>query len=182
MQLQDLLHLTTMHACLGSALSIRSNVKRGAETNATLYAYGANTSAWPIAYGLSDGLLYITETPDNADANLTPLSWDLASITGENWIANATFLNGTSAGSMYILPQENNAVGVLPMARATDVNGTVSGFALFASQLVYNNNTYLEAQFWGRPTETSGIYSLCWIVDGAPEEGSFPVVIKGVEA
>jgi hypothetical protein len=83
---------------------------------------------------------------------------------------------------MYILPQENNAVGVLPMARATDVNGTVSGFALFASQLVYNINTYLEAQFWGRPTETSGIYSLCWIVDGAPEEGSFPVVIKGVEA
>lgn len=78
--------------------------------------------------------------------------WDLAAITGENWIANATFLNGT-----------------------------VSGFALFATQLVYNNNSYLEAQFWAKPTATDGIFSLCWIVDNVAEEGSFPVVIKGVE-
>ena len=33
-----------------------THVKRGSETNATLLAYGQNSSAYPIAYGLSDGM------------------------------------------------------------------------------------------------------------------------------
>lgn len=110
------------------------------------------------------------------------MTWDLPAITDENWIVNATLMNGTSAGSLYIKPEDNNAVGVLPMTRVAYFNGTVSGFALFATQLVYNNNTELQAQFWARPTNTSGIYSLCWIIDeGEVENDSFPVVIKGVE-
>jgi hypothetical protein len=32
------------------------HAKRGAETNATLYAYGTNASSWPVAYGQSDGM------------------------------------------------------------------------------------------------------------------------------
>lgn len=48
---------------------------------------------------------------------------------------------------MYIMPEEDYAVGVLPMTTIAYLNGTVSGFALSASQLVYNKNTFLEAQF-----------------------------------
>lgn len=44
-----------MQATLGSALVFEGHVKRKAETNATLCAYGGNISAWPIAYGLTDG-------------------------------------------------------------------------------------------------------------------------------
>jgi hypothetical protein len=40
---------------LGSSIP-HEHVKRGAETNATLYAYGTNASSWPIAYGRSDGM------------------------------------------------------------------------------------------------------------------------------
>ncbi|KAL4942774.1 hypothetical protein BDV06DRAFT_211594 [Aspergillus oleicola] len=156
--------------------------KRGAETNATLFAYGADTPAWPIAYGVDDGRLYITEDPSNNNANLTPLTWDLASITGENWIANATFANGTSAGSMYFLEEEDYAVGVLPLTRLAYVNGTVSGFALFATQLVYNNDTLLQAQFWASKTEMDSVYGLVWTVDDSAPVGEFPVVVKAEES
>ncbi|GAD97602.1 hypothetical protein ANI_1_296044 [Paecilomyces variotii No. 5] len=176
--------LVSLHICIVSSVNTTPSrrIKRGAETNATLFAYGTNSSAWPIAYGLNDGLLYVTETPDNASADLTAVTWDLPAITDENWIVNATLMNGTSAGSLYIRPENNYAVGVLPMTRVANFNGTVSGFALFATQLVYNNNTELQAQFWARPTNTTGIYSLCWIVEqDQVENDSFPVVIKGVE-
>ncbi|EOD50573.1 Glycoside hydrolase family 12 [Neofusicoccum parvum] len=126
-------------------------------------------------------LLYITQTPDDSENNIAPVTWDLPSITGENWVVNATFANGTGAGSLYIRPEEDNAVGVLPMASISKINGTVTGFALFATQLVYNNNTQLEAQFWAEKTNTSGIYSLVWNSDGVSASGdSYPVVIKGV--
>ncbi|EKG20458.1 Glycoside hydrolase family 12 [Macrophomina phaseolina MS6] len=180
----QLLFFLTVQAALSVALSIPGGLnKRKAETNATLLAYGLNSSAWPIAYGLSDGNLYITQNPDDYSANLAPVTWDLPSITGENWIVNATFANGTSAGSLYLRPESSNAVGLLPMTYITRINGTVSGFALFATQLVYNNNTYLEAQFWAEPTKTSGVYSLVWNSDGmAAVAESYPVVIKGVES
>ncbi|KAL4934677.1 uncharacterized protein BDV17DRAFT_286360 [Aspergillus undulatus] len=157
--------------------------KRGGQTNATLYAYGANSSAWPIAYNVDDAHLYITEDPSitSSELNLTPLTWDLASITDESWIANATFANGTEAGSMYILDQENYAVGVLPITRLAYVNGTVSGFALFASQLVFNNDTLLQAQFWGRRTGVESVYGLVWTVDDGAPAGEFPVVVKASE-
>ncbi|KAJ5691840.1 hypothetical protein N7462_001263 [Penicillium macrosclerotiorum] len=179
MQLRAFLFLLFCHIRIG--LALHEHVKRGAETNATLYAYGTNSSAWPIAYGLNDGLLYVAENPENSDANLTPLTWDLASITGECWIANATFVNGTRAGCMYIMPEDEYAVGVLPMTRVAYLNGTVSGFALFASQLVYNNNTLLEAQFWAKSTEYSGVYGLTWTIDDSAPSGDFPVVVKASE-
>ncbi|KAJ5771100.1 uncharacterized protein N7511_003151 [Penicillium nucicola] len=110
----------------GYALASPSHyVKRGAETNATLYAYGVNASSWPIAYGLDDG--------------------------------------------------------VLPFTRIAYVNGTVTGFALFASQLVYNNNTELEAQFWAKSTNITGVYGLIWTPDGDIPTGDFPVVVKASE-
>ncbi|KAL4755144.1 hypothetical protein BDW72DRAFT_164201 [Aspergillus terricola var. indicus] len=155
--------------------------KRGAETNATLYAYGADAPAWPIAYGVDDGRLYISEDPSNNDANLVPLTWDLASITGENWIANATFVNGTTAGSMYFLEDEDYAVGVLPLPRLANVKGTVTGFALFASQLVYNNDTLLQAQFWASSTDVDDVYGLTWTLDDGSPNGDFPVVVKASE-
>jgi hypothetical protein len=51
---------------------------------------------------------------------------DLASITGECWIANATFVNGTRASSMFIIPEDDYAVGALLMTRIAYINGTVS--------------------------------------------------------
>lgn len=100
---------------------------------------------------------------------------------GENWIANATFFNGTSAGSLYIRPEANYALGILPTTRAAYINGTASGFALFASQLVYNNNIELQSQFWASSTNDTGVYQLTWNESGDLTDGSFPVVIKGVE-
>ncbi|KAL4790276.1 hypothetical protein BDV19DRAFT_382433 [Aspergillus venezuelensis] len=159
--------------------------KRGAETNATLYAYGADTSAWPIAYGVGDGRLYITQDPTNTTTTTTnlallPLTWDLAAITDENRIANATFANSTSAGSMYFLETQdedededdgNYAVGVLPLTRFAYINGT----------LVYNNDTLLQAQFWAAETDTTDVDGLLWTVDDAVPPGEFPVVVKAVE-
>jgi hypothetical protein len=127
------------------------------------------------------GLLYITENPTSHPANLIPVTWDLAAITDECWIANATFANGTRAGSMFIESQVGNAVGVLPITRIADYNGTVTGFGLFASQLVYNNNTELQAQFWAKPITAVDTYALMWNYDGDVEDGSFPVVVKAAE-
>ncbi|KAE8416032.1 hypothetical protein BDV36DRAFT_284903 [Aspergillus pseudocaelatus] len=167
---------------VGRCSARNDHVKRGSEQNATLYAYGANSSAWPIAYGVNDGLLYIAQNPDNQSADLTPMYWDLPSITDECWIVNGSFVNGTRAGSLYIKPEDDNAIGVMPFARAAAINGTVTGFALFASQLVYNNNTELQAQFWAQATDNDGVYCLVWVEDGGQiESGSFPVVVKGSE-
>lgn len=101
-----------------------------------------------------------------------------ASITGENWIANATFANGTEAGSMYIMNQDFNAVGVSPIANIAYRNGSVSGFAMFASQLVYNNNSTLESQFWAQSTSTDDVYALMWNTEGELQNNSFPVTLK----
>lgn len=55
MQWSRLLYpLFAIHVGLCSA--VNDHVKRGSEQNATLYAYGANSSAWPIAYGVNDGM------------------------------------------------------------------------------------------------------------------------------
>ncbi|KAL5355248.1 hypothetical protein BJX96DRAFT_170491 [Aspergillus floccosus] len=181
MYLPNILSLLTIPACLASSLLHAPPTKRGSETNATLYAYGTSTDGWPIAYGRDDGLLYITETPDDSSANVIPLTWDLPSITDECWIANASFVNGTRAGSLFIKPEDKYALGVLPITRVANMNGTVSGFGLFASQLVYNNNTDLEAQFWAARTDTDGVYKLVWNANGATADGEFPVVVKGSE-
>lgn len=82
---------------------------------------------------------------------------------------------------MYIKPEQGNAVGILPQTRVAYFNGTVSGFALFATQLVYNNNTLLEAQFWAKSTNTSGVYGLMWTLDDSEPNGDFPVVVKASE-
>jgi hypothetical protein len=196
MQTCQAILLLGLHAALGSA----AITKRSPQTNSTLFAYGTNASSWPIAYGDDDGMLtgydiatlrlliysigclYVTENPEVV-SGLTPLTWDLPSITQENWIVNATFDNGTSAGSLALLPEKNYAVGVLPLTQIPKVEGVVSGFALFATQLVYNNNTMLEAQFWASPgnKSDSDAYTLVWSQGQSTEAGSFPVVIKGVE-
>lgn len=128
------------------------------------------------------GLLYIAQDPENTAADLTPMSWDLPSITDECWIVNGTFMNGTRAGSLYIRPDSNNCLGVLPFAQAKGVNGVVTGFGLFASQLVYNNDTQLEAQFWASKTDTEDVYKLVWVEDSSQiASESFPVVVKASE-
>lgn len=82
---------------------------------------------------------------------------------------------------MYIMDREDYAVGVLPITRLAYVNGTVSGFALFASQLVFNNNSLLEAQFWAKKTGVEGVYGLTWTADDSTPNGAFPVVVKASE-
>lgn len=104
-----------------------------------------------------------------------------AGVTSENWQANATLSNGTAAGSLYIVPEAFNAVGVRDSAGVLEMNGTDTGFALFGTQLVYNNNSVIESQFWAQSTATEGIYALKWNTDGAMKENSFPVMVKAVE-
>lgn len=124
------------------------------------------------------GLLYITDTPDDSSANLTSVTWDVPFVSDENWIVNASFPNGTALGSLYIRPDQDNAIGVLPMAQASDVNGNIIGFARFAWQLVYNNNTLLESKFWAEPTDIDGIYALVWNSGGDTLDGSYDVVVE----
>ena len=57
MHVSNLFYYFLVQACWSYALASPSHhVKRSAETNATLYAYGVNASSWPIAYGLDDGM------------------------------------------------------------------------------------------------------------------------------
>jgi hypothetical protein len=138
----------------------------------------------PLTLRFIPGCLYITKDPSSTTTNtsLVPLTWDLASITDECWIANATFANGTSVGSMYFLEDEDYAIGVLPEPRVAYVNFTVTGFALFASQLVYNNNTLLQAQFWAKATDDESVYGLVWVTDDGEPDAHFPVVVKASES
>lgn len=63
-------------------------------------------------------------------------------------MANATLANGTDIGSLYIMHQDPfNSVGVSLVATINEMNGTVTGFGLFATKLVYNDNSNLESQF-----------------------------------
>lgn len=147
---------------------------------------------------MTPGLLYITEVADESSTSLVPITWDIASITSENWVMNGTFANGTEAGSLYILDADNKYIGVANTTTATATATTstsaaastsssapehlVTGFALFATQLVYNNNTSLEAQFWACPTDDDDVHAIVWIPDGeSATSGSFPLVIKASE-
>lgn len=57
MQLRGLFHLLLLGAAAESALIAPAGKlgKRDIEYNTTLYAYGADSTAIPIAYSLSDG-------------------------------------------------------------------------------------------------------------------------------
>lgn len=79
---------------------------------------------------------------------------------------------------MYIMNEDFNAVGVSPIANIAYRNGSVSGFAMFASQLVYNNNSTLESQFWAQSTDTDDVYALMWNTEGELQNNSFPVTLK----
>lgn len=106
------------------------------------------------------------------------MTWDVPFVSDENWIVNATLPNGTALGSLYIRPDQDNAIGILPMAQASDVNGNIIGFARFAWQLVYNNSTLLESKFWAEPTDIDGIYALVWNAGGDTPDGSYDVVVE----
>lgn len=82
---------------------------------------------------------------------------------------------------MFVMPKQDYAVGILPVTRAAYINGTVSGFALFALQLVYGNNTLLEAQFWAKATNWTGVYGLTWTLDDSNPNGELPVIVKALE-
>lgn len=74
--------------------------------------------------------------------------------------------------------EDFDAVGVSTIAHAGSINGSVSGFAMFASQLVYNDNSTLESQFWAQSTSTADVYALMWNTEGELQNNSFPVTIK----
>ncbi|KAJ4408883.1 hypothetical protein N0V82_009613 [Gnomoniopsis sp. IMI 355080] len=179
MQINGFVTLLSCQLALGSALSIpffnTKAVKRD-QTDATLIAYGTNSSGWPISYNPSD-----TATANDTTAGLVPITWDIGSITSEEWQMNGTLSNGTSAGSLYILPEAFNAVGVRDDAGVSEINGTTTGFGLFATQLVYNNDSSLESQFWAQSTATEGIYALMWNTAGKLQDDSFPVTVKASE-
>lgn len=66
----QLLSLFTLHVAVSAAFTIPTGLtKRKAETNATLVAYGTNTSSWPIAYGVSDGMYSIRQVLGHTDAS-----------------------------------------------------------------------------------------------------------------
>lgn len=64
------------------------------------------------------------------------------------------------------------------MAQAYDANGIITGFARFAWQLVYKNNTLLDSKFWAEPTDTDGIYALVWNSGGDTTDGGYDVVVE----
>ncbi|KAK2599483.1 hypothetical protein N8I77_011234 [Diaporthe amygdali] len=180
MHMFNLVTLLSLQLSLTSALSIPGEkMKRSIVSDVVLYAYGQGATDWPLSYGLNDSKLYITSSPEDTAANLAPVKWSLSSITDENWMANATLANGTSLGSLYIMHSDAfNSVGVSPVATISKMNGTVTGFGLFATQLVYNDNSNLESQFWAQSTSTDGIYALMWNADGGMQDNSFPVLLK----
>lgn len=102
-------------------------------------------------------------------------------ITSENWVANGTLSNGTSVGSLYLTPGGFQAVGVREEAVASSSNESTTGFGLFGTQVVYNNDSYIESQFWAQSTATDGIYALMWNTVGDLEDKSFPVTVKAAE-
>lgn len=108
------------------------------------------------------------------------MTWDVPFVSDENWIVNATLPNGTALGSLYIRSDQDNAVGVLPTTADSGLDGTITGFARFAWQLVYNNNTLLDSKFWAEPTDTDGVYALVWSSDGDLQDGSYDVVVEVV--
>lgn len=155
------------------------------------------------------GNLYIAINSTDTNAGLLPVMWDMyvqnahtylihsklppspvstqlivlgsASITEQDWVANATLFNGTSLGSLYIMPEDFQAVGVSSFATIGEINGTVSGFALLTSQLVYKDNSGLESKFWAQQSSTDGIYALMWDSPGDMQDDSFPVTVKAKE-
>ncbi|KAI3392040.1 hypothetical protein diail_6314 [Diaporthe ilicicola] len=101
------------------------------------------------------------------------------SINDENWMADATNSNGTDLGSLFITHEMAfNSVGVSPVAPIRKMNGSVTGFGIFGTQLVYNDNYNLSSQFWAQESNTDGIYSLMWIADGGMQDGTFLVLLK----
>lgn len=99
------LTLATVLSCqlaLGSAISIpsfKTNIeKRSTETDATFFAYGTNTTGWPISYSPANGkaftilfclslskannefyagLLYIAAESNDTANNLASITWDV---------------------------------------------------------------------------------------------------------
>lgn len=99
------LTLVTILSCqlaLGSAISIppfKTKIeKRRSETDATFYAYGTNTTGWPISYSPANGkdftilfylsinkadhesyagLLYIAAEFNDTTNNLASITWDV---------------------------------------------------------------------------------------------------------
>lgn len=97
--------LATVLSCqlaLGTAISIpsfKTNIeKRASETDATFYAYGTNTTGWPVSYSPADGkdftvifclsihkannesyagLLYIAAESNDTANNLASITWDV---------------------------------------------------------------------------------------------------------
>jgi hypothetical protein len=53
MHLRNIFSVLALQFALVSAF--HQHAKRGSETNATLYAYGANASSWPIVYDTVNG-------------------------------------------------------------------------------------------------------------------------------
>lgn len=147
-------------------------------------AYGLATSVHSLLLTFFSlqllGLLYITETPDDSSANLTSVTWDVPFVSDENWIVNGTLPNGTTLGSLVIRTDQDNTVGVLPPTADSDNDGIINGFARFAWQLVYNNNTLLDSKFWAEPTGTDGIYALVWSSGEDLQDGSYDVVVEVV--
>lgn len=82
---------------------------------------------------------------------------------------------------MYLVRDSFSAVGVSPMADMSAHNGSPDGFGLFGTQVVYNDDTTLESQFWAQSTSTDGVYALMWNSPGTSQTGSFPVVLKATE-
>ena len=82
--------------------------RRAAVSNTTIYAYGTNISGLPLAYGISDGLAYISATTP-LPTTLAAITWDITTDTSTSW--NAT-VNATLVGSLFIsLSQSFAAVG-----------------------------------------------------------------------
>lgn len=94
-----------------------------------------------------------------------------------------TLANGTSAGNMSIKPGGGLFDNVKVVSNGTSfVNETVYGLTVYGKQLVYYDESSLQAEFWARPTVVDGhtIWTLLWNSDNENESDTTPVAIKTV--
>ncbi|KAJ4397340.1 hypothetical protein N0V93_001565 [Gnomoniopsis smithogilvyi] len=151
--------------------------KRGAATDATLYAYGTNISAFPVVYDAATTALYVAQTNQTLSGSVS-ITWDIPSITKATTTSTVgTLTNGTEVGGIWIDASDDLFDAVLVQSNST------LGFAIYGRQLVYYDGTSVESEFWAKEVyqaDGTTVWALHWNSNNEDRTGAVPVVLKTV--